>query len=87
MLNPVALGIAAVVATIGIAALAIDHFTESFDEAVEKAEKSRSAYEQTASEVKSLESQLSDVKDRISELNFYGFSYYNRRGRTSKITG
>ena len=69
MLNPVTLGIAAVVATIGIAALAIDHFTESFDEAIEKADKSRSAYEQTASEVESLESQLSDVKDRISELN------------------
>ena len=62
-------GFLAIAAGITIAVAAIDYFTESFDEAVEIADKSRSAYEQTASEVESLESQLSDVKDRISELN------------------
>ena len=41
---------AGIVAVVAIA----DLVTESFDEAVEKADKSRSAYEQTASEVESL---------------------------------
>lgn len=61
----VAAGIVAVVAI-------YDALTESVSEAIDKAEKAKAAYEQTKTEIESLNSELETTRDRINELNGKG---------------
>lgn len=69
--NPVGWCILATGAIFGVVK-AIDFFTESFEEAKEKAEDSRNAYENTASEVETLNSKLETTGKRIKELKAQG---------------
>lgn len=65
--NPVGWAIMAVAAIAGTIKL-VDALTESFDEAVEKAEESRSAYQGTQEELQSLQNELDTTKAKIDEL-------------------
>ena len=58
----------ALAAAISAVVLVVDRFTESLDEAQEKAEQSRQAYEEQAEKVKSLNQELETTKQRIEEL-------------------
>lgn len=65
--NPVGWCILAAGAITGIV-VAYNHFTESLEEAQEKASKSKEVYDSTVSEIKSLNDELKTTKDRIDEL-------------------
>lgn len=65
--NPVGWAIMAAGAIFGVVKI-VDALTESFDEAVEKAEESRSAYQSTQEELQSLQSELESTQEKIAEL-------------------
>ena len=56
-------------AVIGVAVVAIDHFTVSFKEAKEQLEKTTEELETVQSEIESLNNELKTTSDRIDELN------------------
>jgi RNA-binding protein YhbY len=65
--NPVGWCILAAGAITGVV-VAYNHFTESLEEAQEKASKSKEVYDSTVNEIKSLNDELKTTKDRINEL-------------------
>lgn len=66
--HPIILAIAAIAACVAI----VDACTDSFDELVERASESRAAFEETQSEINSLNSELETTQDRIQELKAQG---------------
>lgn len=56
------------IAAISAAVAVVDLLTESFSEACEKAEASRSAYNKTASELQTIEDELTTTGEKIKEL-------------------
>lgn len=65
--NPVGWCILAAGAITGVV-VAYNHFTESLEEAQEKASKSKEVYDSTVNEIKSLNEELKTTQDRIKEL-------------------
>lgn len=56
------------VAGLAVGAVALHNYMTAFDDAVEKAQESQSAYSSTTSEIESLNSELETTQSRISEL-------------------
>lgn len=59
-------------AAIAAIAVSVDLLTESFDEAVDKADKSKQAWQNSQSEIASLNGELDTTQSRIDELNAKG---------------
>lgn len=66
--NPWIVAAVAGAAAIGLTVGAVDLFTESLDEAQDKAEKSKQSYDELASELSTLEQEFKTSSDRIKEL-------------------
>ena len=68
-INPVILGITALISVVMIAKTAFDYFNVTLEEQHEKAQEIQSDYQTLASELETVNSELATTKERIDELN------------------
>lgn len=80
-----ALPAVAVISTIGLAIYGITKYINEFDDAVEKAETSQVDFEQTKSELSSLQDELDTTKSKIDELNGKEMLTFSEKSELSNL--
>lgn len=84
-INPVILGLSALIAAVGIGVVAYNHFNVSLEEHKKALDDAKSEYSSTTSEIESLNDQLKTTQDRLSELSGKGSLTVTEQGEYDKL--